>query len=373
MTRHRSYLVGAAMALFAWVAIASTPVMASPCTNLAILAAEGNDDHLGDGQHQRDIRRAGYQPAASDHRASGLLPGYRNPDPHFGFQHQDRGLAAGQQLERQVPRHGRRRVPGRDYLQFARQRHPGRFCRDQQRSRHRRLRDAARCSAVRTAIWAIRSRLRSECRRRPTTGLFGHPERIKDFGYRAIHLMTVRGKEIANLYYGQRAAKGLLRRLLHRRPERADVGAALPGRLRRDSGGRAAFNRTHLHMAGLDGVAGHPRNTGLTDPGRPDDPDQQGRAQAMRRPGWRRQHRPVPDRSARLRFRSQGAVVHRRAGPARMPDRRPGHDHAETSTAARSIRRTATWSIRAPRAAPRPTMYARSVSGFAEQLPGAGV
>jgi feruloyl esterase len=39
----------------------------------------------------------------------------------------------------------------------------------------------------------------------PTTGLFGHPERIKDFGYRAIHLMTLRGKEIANAFYGQGA------------------------------------------------------------------------------------------------------------------------------------------------------------------------
>src|SRR5262249_41705770 len=36
----------------------------------------------------------------------------------------------------------------------------------------------------------------------PTTGLFGQPERITDFGYRAIHLMTVRGKEIANAFYG---------------------------------------------------------------------------------------------------------------------------------------------------------------------------
>src|SRR5262249_46673228 len=35
----------------------------------------------------------------------------------------------------------------------------------------------------------------------PSTGLFGHPERIKDFGYRAIHLMTVRGKEIAQAFY----------------------------------------------------------------------------------------------------------------------------------------------------------------------------
>src|SRR3954462_12594745 len=41
----------------------------------------------------------------------------------------------------------------------------------------------------------------------PSTGLFGHPERIKDFGYRAIHLMTVQGKEIANAFYGQRSQR----------------------------------------------------------------------------------------------------------------------------------------------------------------------
>ena len=38
----------------------------------------------------------------------------------------------------------------------------------------------------------------------PSTGLFGHPERIKDFGFRAIHLMTVHGKEIGNAFYGKR-------------------------------------------------------------------------------------------------------------------------------------------------------------------------
>src|SRR5436305_6338996 len=41
----------------------------------------------------------------------------------------------------------------------------------------------------------------------PSTGLFGHPERIKDFGFRAIHLMTVRGKEIARALYGQNAQR----------------------------------------------------------------------------------------------------------------------------------------------------------------------
>ena len=65
----------------------------------------------------------------------------------------------------------------------------------------------------------------------PSTGLFGHPERIKDFGYRAIHLMTERGKEIASAFYGHRSQTGLFRRLLHRRPERPDGGAALPQRL----------------------------------------------------------------------------------------------------------------------------------------------
>ena len=41
----------------------------------------------------------------------------------------------------------------------------------------------------------------------PTLGLFGHPERIKDFGHRAIHLMTVRSKELVNAFYQQNARK----------------------------------------------------------------------------------------------------------------------------------------------------------------------
>jgi feruloyl esterase len=41
----------------------------------------------------------------------------------------------------------------------------------------------------------------------PSTGLFGHPERINDFGYRAIHLMTLRGKEIVRAFYQQNAQK----------------------------------------------------------------------------------------------------------------------------------------------------------------------
>jgi feruloyl esterase len=41
----------------------------------------------------------------------------------------------------------------------------------------------------------------------PTLGLFGFPERIKDYGYRAIHLMTLRGKEITTAFYQRSADK----------------------------------------------------------------------------------------------------------------------------------------------------------------------
>ena len=85
----------------------------------------------------------------------------------------------------------------------------------------------------------------------PTTGLFGHPERIKDFGYRAIHLMTVRGKEIAQAFYQQAAAKayfagcstGGQNALMEAQRFPEDYDGILAG--------APAFNRTHLHMAGL--------------------------------------------------------------------------------------------------------------------------
>jgi len=85
----------------------------------------------------------------------------------------------------------------------------------------------------------------------PTTGLFGHPERIKDFGYRAIHLMTLRGKEIANAFYSQPAqtayfagcSTGGQNALMEAQRFPEDYNGILAG--------AAAFNRTHLHMAGL--------------------------------------------------------------------------------------------------------------------------
>jgi feruloyl esterase len=85
----------------------------------------------------------------------------------------------------------------------------------------------------------------------PSTGLFGHPERIKDFGYRAIHLMTVRGKEIVHAFYQQNAQKayfdgcstGGQNALMEAQRFPEDYNGILAG--------DAAFNRTHLHMAGL--------------------------------------------------------------------------------------------------------------------------
>jgi len=84
-----------------------------------------------------------------------------------------------------------------------------------------------------------------------STGLFGHPERIKDFGYRAIHLMTVHGKEIANAFYRRSPVRayfagcstGGQNALMEAQRFPADYNGILAG--------AAAFNRTHLHMAGL--------------------------------------------------------------------------------------------------------------------------
>ena len=37
----------------------------------------------------------------------------------------------------------------------------------------------------------------------PPAGLYGHPDSIKDFGYRATHLMTVAAKQVVEAYYGK--------------------------------------------------------------------------------------------------------------------------------------------------------------------------
>jgi feruloyl esterase len=85
----------------------------------------------------------------------------------------------------------------------------------------------------------------------PSTGLFGHPERIRDFGYRAIHLMTVRGKQIANAFYQQNARKAYFAGCSTGGQNALMEAQRYPGDYDGILAGAAAFNRTHLHMAGL--------------------------------------------------------------------------------------------------------------------------
>lgn len=85
----------------------------------------------------------------------------------------------------------------------------------------------------------------------PTTGLFGHLERIRDFGYRAIHLMTVRGKEIAGAFYGQRPQRAYFAGCSTGGQNALMEAQRFPNDYDGILAGAAAFNRTHLHMAGL--------------------------------------------------------------------------------------------------------------------------
>lgn len=85
----------------------------------------------------------------------------------------------------------------------------------------------------------------------PSTGLFGHPERIKDFGYRAIHLMTLRGKEIVHAFYQHNAQKAYFGGCSTGGQNALMEAQRFPDDYNGILAGDAAFNRTHLHMAGL--------------------------------------------------------------------------------------------------------------------------
>jgi feruloyl esterase len=85
----------------------------------------------------------------------------------------------------------------------------------------------------------------------PSTGLFGHPERIKDFGYRAIHVMTVRGKEIANAFYQQGAKKAYFAGCSTGGQNALMEAQRFPNDYDGILAGAPAFNRTHLHMAAI--------------------------------------------------------------------------------------------------------------------------
>ena len=56
----------------------------------------------------------------------------------------------------------------------------------------------------------------------------GHPEKITDFGWRAIHETASASKAIVEAYYGKPRRPRLFQRLLGRRAGSADGGAAFP-------------------------------------------------------------------------------------------------------------------------------------------------
>jgi feruloyl esterase len=86
-------------------------------------------------------------------------------------------------------------------------------------------------------------------------GLNGHPDSIKDFGYRATHLMTVAAKQVVAAYYGQPqhhayfagCSTGGQQSLMEAQRFPEDYDGILAG--------APAYDRTHLHMSGSWGYA----------------------------------------------------------------------------------------------------------------------
>ncbi len=59
------------------------------------------------------------------------------------------------------------------------------------------------------------------------TWAFGHPEKVKDFGWRAVHLTTERAKDIVAAYYGKPVSKAYFDSCSDGGREALDGGAAL--------------------------------------------------------------------------------------------------------------------------------------------------
>jgi feruloyl esterase len=248
MMRYRHYLVGAGMSLFAGVAICSTPAMATPCTNLQSMALE-----------QTTITSA-----VDNTSGTFVVPGSGQTFtglPSFCRVTATLSPASDSSIKIEVwlPEttwNGRFLGTGGGGFQGA-------------------ITYTELVSGIQSGFAATNTDLGtgiSGCNplfcgsngnmgnqlaiefgdpADPSTGLFGHPERIKDFGYRAIHLMTVRGKEIADAFYRERSKKayfsgcstGGQNALMEAQRFPEDYDGILAG--------APAFNRTHLHMAAL--------------------------------------------------------------------------------------------------------------------------
>jgi feruloyl esterase len=252
MMRHRPHLVGAAMALFAGVAIASTPAMATPCTNLQSL----------------QLQHTTINSAADNTSGTFVVPGSSPPTAITGLPAFCRVTAtltptsdSSIKIEVWLPEsawNGRFLGTGGGGFQGV-------------------ITYNELAIGVRAGFAATNSDLgtgSSGCNplfcgsngnmgnplatafgdpSSPSTGLFGHPERIKDFGFRAIHLMTLRGKEIANAFYGQKAQRAYFAGCSTGGQNALMEAQRFPDDYDGILAGAPAFNRTHLHMAGLYG------------------------------------------------------------------------------------------------------------------------
>src|SRR5215475_13089854 len=250
MRRHRLYLVGATTALFAGVAISSSPAMATPCTNLRSL----------------QLQHTTINSADDNTSGSFVTPGSNPPTTITGLPAFCRVTAtltptsdSSIKIEVWLPEttwNGRFLGTGGGGFQGV-------------------ITYNELAAGIQAGFAATNSDLgtgSSGCSplycgsngnmgnplaiafgdpATPSTGLFGHPERIKDFGYRAIHLMTVRGKEIVNAFYGHGAqtayfagcSTGGQNALMEAQRFPEDYNGILAG--------APAFNRTHLHTAAL--------------------------------------------------------------------------------------------------------------------------
>ena len=250
MMRHRPYLVGAAMGLFACTAIASTPAMASPCTNLQSLP----------------LQHTTINSATDNTSGVFVVPGSNPPTAITGLPAFCRVTAtltpssdSAIKIEVWLPAtkwNGRFLGTGGGGFQGV-------------------ITYNSLANGIRAGFAATNSDLGtgvSGCNplfcgsngnmgnplaiafgdpASPSTGLFGHPERIKDFGFRAIHLMTVRGKEIAQAFYGQKSQRAYFAGCSTGGQNALMAAQRFPDDYDGILAGAPAFNRTHLHMAGL--------------------------------------------------------------------------------------------------------------------------
>jgi feruloyl esterase len=247
MKRHRSYLVGAAMGLFACVAIASTPAMATPCTNLLSLQPQFTT----------------ITSATDNLTGTFVVPGSAPITGLPAFCRVTATLTPSSdstiKIEVWLPETGWN----------------GRFLGTGGGGFQGVITYSELANGIKAGFAATNSDLgtgSSGCNplycgsdgnmgnplaiafgdpSAPSTGLFGHPERIMDFGFRAIHLMTLRGKEIANAFYGQNAQKAYFAGCSTGGQNALMEAQRFPNDYDGILAGAPAFNRTHLHMAGL--------------------------------------------------------------------------------------------------------------------------